>query len=262
MRRCIIALLLAAAVIPAAALAANPDAAKSASNDCTALQAKMGATAFAQAYSSFGACVSVFASLEQQNQASANTSCTALQADTNFAASHQGKTFVQFYGTGKNGANAFNHCVSALAKASSQTEQQGRLNPAQTCRTSKAQMTALAFNQLWGTKTSHYANASGKCVSSTAKAQSQNELSASATCQAALKADSKAFALAWGPNGESNAFGKCVSTTASGKSTSQQQATVSAAKFCLAAEKTAGLSSFMTTYGTFGHCVSLKASGK
>ena len=54
MRRCIIALLLAAAVIPAAALAANPDAAKSASNDCTALQAKMGATAFAQAYSSFG----------------------------------------------------------------------------------------------------------------------------------------------------------------------------------------------------------------
>ena len=80
--------------------------------------------------------------------------------------------------------------------------------------------------------------------------------------QAALKADSKAFALAWGPNGESNAFGKCVSTTASGKSTSQQQATVSAAKFCLAAEKTAGLSSFMTTYGTFGHCVSLKASGK
>ena len=86
------------------------------------------------------------------------------------------------------------------------------------------------------------------------------KLNAATTCHAAQTTNAVTFASQYGPNND--AFGKCVSTTATAKSTSQQQATVSAAKFCLAAEKTAGLSSFMTTYGTFGHCVSLKTSGK
>src|SRR6266568_2015257 len=137
MKRLILTFLVAAAVAAAAAFAASPDAVTNASSDCTALRAKMGVTAFAQAYSSFGACVSRYSSLEQQNQASAQTSCTALQADPNFAAGHGGKTFAQFYGTGKNGTNAMTRCVATIAKASSQTEQQGRLNPSQTCRAAK-----------------------------------------------------------------------------------------------------------------------------
>ncbi len=261
MKRLILTFLVAAAVAAAAAFAASPDAVTNASSDCTALRAKMGVTAFAQAYSSFGACVSRYSSLEQQNQASAQASCTALQADPTFAANHGGKTFTQFYGTGKNGTNAMTRCVSALAKAASQAEQQGRLNPSQTCHAARSGMTLTAFNQLYGTKTSNYANAFGKCVSKMAHLQSQNELTASAACQTEQKADQTAFAQKYGTGDASNAFGKFVSTQAADKSATQQQAIVSASKACLAEEK-AGQAAFMAKYDTFGRCVSQKTAGK
>ncbi len=212
MKRLILILLVAAAVAPVAAFAASPDATKNASTDCTALKAKMGATAFGQAYSSFSACVSRYAQIEQQNQTSANTSCTALAADANFAANHGGKTFAQFYGTGKSGSNAMGRCVSSIAKASSQAEQQGRLNPAQTCRAAKAKMGASAFAAFYG-KNANDKNAFGKCVSKTARVQSQNELNAAATCQTEQKAGTQAFAQKYGTNNDkSNAFGKCVAS--------------------------------------------------
>ena len=72
----------------------------------------MGMAAFNQAYKTFGACVSAFTPVENQVQASAQATCTAQQADPNFAAAHGGKTFDQYYGTGKNGKNAFGNCVS------------------------------------------------------------------------------------------------------------------------------------------------------
>jgi hypothetical protein len=212
MKRFVLLMLVVAAVAPVAAFAANTDATTNASTDCTALKAKMGATAFAQAYSSFGACVSRYAQIEQQNQTSANTSCTALAADAGFAATHGGKTFVQFYGTGKSGSNAMGRCISSIAKTSSQVEQQGRLNPAQTCRALKVRVGASAFVHLYGT-TANDKNAFGKCVSKTAQVQSQNELKASAACQSEQNADTQAFALKYGTNDDkSNAFGKCVST--------------------------------------------------
>ena len=43
--------------------------------------------------------------------------CRTEQADANFAASHDGKTFDQFYGTNANLKNAFGKCVSSKAKA-------------------------------------------------------------------------------------------------------------------------------------------------
>src|SRR5260370_34255608 len=107
----ILVAVLAAAIAPVAALATTSDQ-SSAGKDCTARQAKIGGTAFAQAYANFGACVSRFAPLEQNNPASANSACTAEQADANFAAAHGGKTFAQFYGTGKSGKNALGNCVS------------------------------------------------------------------------------------------------------------------------------------------------------
>jgi len=266
-KRMILVAVLAAAIAPAAALASTSDQ-SSASKDCTALQAKMGATAFNQAYSSFGACVSRFAPLEQNNAASANTACSAEQADANFATTHGGKTFDQFYGTGKSGKNAFGNCVSTKAKASSQAEQQGRLNPAQTCRAQRTSMGTATFDKTYG-KNANDKNAFGKCVSTVAKAQNTNEVNASNACKTeqsdanfAAGHGGKTFNQIYGTNADqSNAFGKCVSTKAQAASTTQSQATVSAAKAC-AAEQSAGAAAFTAKYGTFGKCVSSKASSK
>src|SRR5206468_5872418 len=143
------------------------------------LRAAMGATAFSQAYATFGACVSRYAPIEQRVTSSANVTCTAQQADPNFAATHDGKTFDQFYGTGKKDRNAFAHCVSIVAKANRQVEQQGRLNPARTCRAIRAQLRVSLFDLTYG-KNRNDRNAFGKCVSATAHSQAHNELSASA----------------------------------------------------------------------------------
>jgi hypothetical protein len=103
-------------------------------------------------------------------------------------------------------------CVSSTAKASSQAEQQGRLNPAQTCRAAKAKMGAAAFAQFYG-KNATDKNAFGKCVSKTARVQSQNELNAAATCQTEQTAGEQAFDQKYGTNNDkSNAFGKCVAS--------------------------------------------------
>lgn len=239
-------LAVAALVAPVAAFAAAPsgDAATSAHADCTALKAKLGATAFTQAYSSFGTCVSRFASLEQQTIAAAQTTCTAQQADTNFAATHGGKTFDQFYGTGKKQSNALDNCVRATAKASSQTERRNRLNPAQTCRSSRTSMGTAAFNAL-------YRNF-GKCVSQVAKAQTQNEAAASASCKTEQAAGEAAFDQKYAN------FGACVSGNSKQTSTTQQQAIVSAAKQCESQVKS-DATAFKTKYHTFGACVSQTA---
>jgi hypothetical protein len=257
----------ALAVVPAA-LAASPDATKAASGACSALRTQLGATAFSQAYPTFGQCVSRYAQLEQQNVSSAEASCTALQADPNFVAGHGGKSFDQFYGTGKNAKNAFGNCVSAHATASSQAEKQGRMNPSRTCIAARSRMGTASFALTYG-KTANDRNAFGKCVSSVAHAQSANELSAAASCKA-QQSDStftashsgRTFAQVYGTNDDdSNAYGKCVSAAANEKSTAQQQATVAAAKACRA-ELNAGAAAFNTKYGTFGRCVSQKAGSK
>jgi hypothetical protein len=252
MNKIIATLIVAAALAPVAALAAAPsgDATKSAQATCTALRASMGATAFGQAYSTFGACVSKYAPVEQASITSAQATCTAEQADANFAASHNGKTFDQFYGTGNNGKNAFGNCVSSHAKASAQDERQNRVNPAKTCKALRTSLGDTVFAQTYG-KNENDRNAFGKCVSAKARAQVSNELSASATCKAEQDADATAFASKY------DSFGDCVSTLARSESAAQQQATVKAAKAC-AAELKAGAAAFATKYGTFGKCVSTK----
>ena len=76
----------------------------------------------------FGKCVSGKAkddlSEDNADKVNAAKECKAEQADPNFAASHEGKTFDEFYGTntpnpkGKGGGkNAFGKCVSGKAKA-------------------------------------------------------------------------------------------------------------------------------------------------
>jgi hypothetical protein len=269
MKRIVIATMFVVAVAAVAVASASPetDATKNASASCNALKGKMGATAFTQAYPTFGQCVSSLAPVEQQNINSSQTACTAEANDANFAATHGGKTFDQFYATGKSGKNAFGNCVSAKAQASSKAEGLARPNAARTCRSQRSLMTAAVFVLAYG-KNANDRNAFGKCVSKWAHSQTQQELSASAACRTEqadvnfMAAHSgKTFAQAYGTGDLSNAFGKCVSAKATEKSQAQQQATVSAAKTC-AGELHASSAAFKTKYGTFGHCVSLLASTK
>ena len=221
-----------------AAIGASPTSARS---DCAKLRAAMGATAFSQAYATFGACVSRYAPIEQQVTTSAKVTCTAQQADPDFAATHGGKTFDQFYGKGKKDRNAFANCVSIVAKANRQAEQQGRLNPAQTCRALRTQLGVSLFDLSYG-KNKNDRNAFGKCVSATARLQAHNELSASATCATqqsdpnfASNHGGQTFDQFYGTNADqSNAFGKCVSSTAKTASTLHTHAIVHAALTCKA----------------------------
>jgi hypothetical protein len=264
-RKLIIMVVVAALVAPAAALAGPPGpVGKNASAACAALQEKLGTAAFATAYGRFGACVSSQVKLELQNIAAAQAACTAEQADANFAATHNGKTFAQFYGSGKNGKNALARCVILKSRASSQAEVSNTPNPAQTCLALRTQLGPAAFRLLYGT-TANHRNAFGKCVSQAAAAQSANQLSAAAACLTeqsdasfAASHGGKTFAQFYGTNGNrSNAFGMCVSTKAKASASARFQATVSAAKTCKA-EYDANTSAFQTKYGTFGACVAQK----
>lgn len=233
----------------------------SARSDCAKLRAAMGVTAFSHAYRTFGACVSHYAPVEQQVTTSANATCTAQQADPNFAATHDGKTFDQYYGLGKSGRDAFGRCVSTVAKANQKAEQSGRLNPARTCRGLRAQLTGPVFNKTYG-KNANSHNAFGKCVSATAHAQVHNEVSASATCKAAqsdpnfaTNHNGQTFDQTYGTNADqSNAFGMCVSSTAKAASTAQAHAIVRAALACKAQQKSSP-TAFKAKYKTFGRCV-------
>jgi hypothetical protein len=258
---------------PIAALA-NQNAAgltkANAARDCAALKAKMGRTAFAAAYATLGACVSSFTAVEQQNSASADQSCRTEMGDATFSLSHNGKTFDQFYGTGKKQANAYGNCVSLKAKNSSTAAQQAIQNPARACRAARTAMGAAPFALLYGTNANH-SNAFGKCVSKLARAQAPALSNAAKACTAEqsdatfLAAHAgKSFAQFYGTNADlSNAFGQCVSQKAKAAAQESQQATVNGAKACYA-ERTSNRSAFDQKYGTgrnaFGKCVSSKAS--
>ena len=258
--RKLIVLLVAVAVLAPIAASAGTSS-TSARSDCAKLRATMGATAFSQAYATFGACVSRYAPIEQQVTSSANVTCTAQQADPNFAATHEGKTFDQFYGSGKKDRNAFNNCVSIVAKANRQAEQQGRLNPAQTCRAIRKELGMSLFDLSYG-KNKNDRNAFGKCVSATARLQAHNELSASATCGTqqsdpnfASNHGGQTFDQFYGTNADqSNAFGKCVSSTAKTASTLHTQAIVHAALTCKADRKS-DPAAFKSKYKRFSACV-------
>jgi len=69
----------------------------------------------------FGKCVSgkVKSELAEDSAETVNAAkdCKAEQEDPAFADGHEGKSFTEFYGTNKNGKNAFGNCVSGKAKA-------------------------------------------------------------------------------------------------------------------------------------------------
>ena len=160
------------AVPAATAMAAddNLPPSNAASAACKAERQKMGADLFKLTYgtnhnrsNALGKCISKHTPQEQANQASAANQCKAERADANFAAAHGGKTFDQFYGTGK-GKNAYAKCVSAKAKAESDADVKADVEAAKACKAQRKADTA-GFKTQWGTKR----NAFGKCVSRTSK---------------------------------------------------------------------------------------------
>jgi hypothetical protein len=159
-----------AAILPVAAFADPATQADKANGAraCTALKASMGAT-FASTYATFGKCVSQWTRAEHQNRHEAEAACKAEQADAGFAAAHGGKSFDQFYGAGKQGANALNRCVKAKSAAASAKELKATTNAARKCKAERA-LDAAAFKSKYGTGETK-ANAFGKCVSKLAQAQ-------------------------------------------------------------------------------------------
>jgi hypothetical protein len=272
-RTLIVTFVAALVIAPVAALAeqsASGLTKTNAARDCTVLKAKMGGPAFATAYPTFGACVSSFAALEQQNSTSAEQACRAEQGDATFSLSHNDKTFDEFYGTGKKHANAFGNCVSLKARNSSSAAQQAIQNPARTCRALRTAMISPAFASLYGTNASH-SNAFGKCVSKIARDQAPALSNAAKTCSTeqsniafAATHGGKTFAQFYGTNADlSNAFGQCVSQKAKAAAQEHQQSIVNAAKSCYA-ERASNKAAFDQKYGTgrnaFGKCVSANSS--
>ena len=160
-----------AAVLPVAAQADPATAADKANGarSCNALKASMGAAAFASTYATFGKCVSAWTRAEHQNRHEASAACKAEQADAGFAAAHDGKTFDQYYGVGKKGANALSRCTQLKFKAASSAERLATVRAAKQCKAERSSIGAEAFKAKYGVGATK-ANAFGKCVSKLARA--------------------------------------------------------------------------------------------
>jgi hypothetical protein len=180
MKRFLICAALVALVVPAASFAEGPTGQdrENAARACRALRASMGLELFRTTYgtvqsnrkNAFGKCVSQWSRAEHQNRISAREACSAEKADPNFAASHDGKSFDEFYGTGPQHRNAFGKCVSSKAKSASDEAQEGTLNAAKQCKAERSELGPAEFRAKYG-KNANDRNAFGKCVSQLAKAQ-------------------------------------------------------------------------------------------
>jgi hypothetical protein len=238
---------LAVGILPAGALAnghgnghnksttsgsSSGSARSQAQKQCREERAKMGEATFEKTYgtnkngkNAFGKCLSHRTNQDQATQQSAQTSaektCRSEQNDSSFASSHNGKTFDQFYGTNKNGRNAFGKCVSHRTRQNQQAQQSAHNSAVQTCRSEQSSDPA-AFRTKYGTN-HNGRNAFGKCVSSHERSSSQKtessevkaEENAAKQCRSEQSSDPAAFRTKYGTNHNGhNAFGKCVSQKA------------------------------------------------
>jgi hypothetical protein len=156
-----------------------------AAKECKSLRAAMGAENFANTYgtgrsrkrNALGKCVSRLAREEAAERRAARrkamSDCRAEQSDPNFAATHEGKSFDEFYGSGRNRSNAFGKCVSTKARENKQAADeadQRRLNAARACR-AEQRADPQQFATDYGTRS----NAFGKCVAKKAEAQQDDQ---------------------------------------------------------------------------------------
>jgi hypothetical protein len=178
--KAILAALAVAAMLPVAAYAdeISPSDKANGARSCQALKASLGEATFKATYgtnadksNAMGKCVSKWTQAEHKNRLEATAACKAEQADANFAASHDGKTFAQVYGTGKNGVNAMNRCISSKRAAESAADKQAVVNAARSCKAERKAMGTSAFAAKYGSNADK-SNAFGRCVSKLAAAKS------------------------------------------------------------------------------------------
>jgi hypothetical protein len=163
MRKLALLAVLALVAVPAAFAESSPGP-TSPNTLCKQQRLAIGMAAFKLLYGSnnaYGKCVSKAATAASNASANASKQCAAERADANFAASHDGKTFAQFYGSGANGRNAFGKCVSGKAKALVEEHQQDTINAARACKAERNSLGAAPFTAKYGGRS----NAFGKCVS-------------------------------------------------------------------------------------------------
>jgi hypothetical protein len=165
MRKFALLAVLALVAVPAAFAQTATSPADQASLLCKQQRTAFGPLAFKLLYgggsNAFGRCVSKLSSTVQNNNANAAKQCKAERDDAAFAATHDGKTFAQFYGTGAHGNNAFGKCVSSKAKAQQDAQQQATINAAKQCKTERTTLGPAEFTKKYGGRS----NAFGKCVS-------------------------------------------------------------------------------------------------
>ncbi len=169
MRKLVFFALVAAFVVPAAAIAGSPSAGDktNASKQCASERQQMGGDVFKQTYgtnatksNAFGKCVSKLAQQNEQDRSNAASQCRSERSDDPAA-------FKTKYGTGKNGANAFGKCVSSKAKTAEAKQVNATVNAAKQCR-AEQQADPTAFKNQYGTN-ANKSNAFGKCVSGKVK---------------------------------------------------------------------------------------------
>jgi hypothetical protein len=195
-RLLIAALALGLLLVPATGSAVTGKDKSNAARECRALKKAMGTENFREAFgtnknkhNAFGKCVSKKSREEARERRSAKRNaakdCKAEQDDPNFAASHDGKTFDEFYGTntkshGKGkGKNAFGKCVSSKAKENKEeadAKDKEKVNAAKACRAEQkdpdfaTSHDGKSFDEFYGTNENDE-NAFGKCVSGKAHAK-------------------------------------------------------------------------------------------
>src|ERR1700749_3662394 len=181
MRRTWWIVLITALALPAAALATSSSAQSAAEKQCRTEQQQMGTATFKATYgtnknksNAFGKCVSHRTAQDTSDQSSAQANaakqCKAEQTADPAA-------FSAKYGSGNHGSNAYGKCVSETARSMSEKDESSQTsdeeNAAKQCRSERSQGQA-AFNDKYGTN-SNKSNAFGKCVSSKARAQEQQQ---------------------------------------------------------------------------------------
>ena len=171
-----------------------------AARECRALKKAMGTENFRNEFgtnknkhNAFGKCVSRKSREEAKERRSAKRNaakdCKAERDDPNFAASHDGKSFDEFYGTNDPGShgngkakghgNAYGKCVSSKAKENKEAadaKDKNKVNAAKECKAEQkdadfaSSHDGKSFDEFYGTNENDE-NAFGKCVSTKARAK-------------------------------------------------------------------------------------------
>jgi hypothetical protein len=157
-------MVLAALMLVPASAVAKPAATDrhAAIKQCKAERGKSKATrsAFKARYHSFSRCVRMNTAEERAERRdslrNAAKACKAERADEDFAASHEGKSFDVFYGTNRNGKNAYGKCVSIKAREHKEAADEQDSEDATEFKNAAKECAA---------EVEHDKNAFGKCVS-------------------------------------------------------------------------------------------------